>query len=581
MLRELLDLSFLEDFVRGLARASTLRISIYDSRGSLITSADAQYDFTRRVAPKLDLIPTGLRLVPVPADAPPAHVGFMDAGGVWSVVAPVYIDGKTTGYVGVGEFREHVPSGDFWSEAAKTLGMEMSQAIKLWEALPKLERSGHSLGVVTARWTSRMLGDWGRRETHLQGASDEMGLIGDIAELLTGEHDLQRVLDRIVAETARVMKCRFSSLRLYDPATNELKNKAVYNLSDRYLNKGAILRGQSGIDDEALRGQLVYVENAATDPRVLYPEDASREGIVSMLTAGMIYRGSPVGVIRVYTDRKQRFRAAQKNLLRAVAYQAATAIVHAQLVEERLKAAETERELALAGALQQRMIRQPPRHARIDAAMVHSPRRHVGGDYCDFMTLGDGRYAAVIADVVGKGIPASLLMASTRGALRAIASESNDLGEILTRLNRHVAGETAASEFVTLLMIAIDAQRGRLGYANAGHEPPLVLRDGSVLSLDEGDLVLGISPSVAYMEYSTELRPRDFVLLSTDGATEAMNFNGDLFGRERLQKSLTEHGLLSADQCIRSIRWDLRRFRGLAQQSDDLTLVGVRITGDS
>jgi sigma-B regulation protein RsbU (phosphoserine phosphatase) len=297
-----------------------------------------------------------------------------------------------------------------------------------------------------------------------------------------------------------------------------------------------------------------------------------------MLTAGLRYRETPVGVIRVYTHHRRRFRKAQRDLLNAVACQAATAIVHAQLLAERLAAAETQRQLELAGDLQARMIRiAPPRHPRLDTALSFHPTYAVAGDFCDFVDLGEHGLAAVVADVVGKGIPASLLMSSVRGALRAIAEFCPHPGEILTRLNRQLCRETLPSEFVTLVLVAIDAQARRMTYASAGHEPPLILRDGEIFSPTDSNLVLGIRADECYLEHEVALRPTDLLLLYTDGAIEARNFEEEEFGRDRLRDSLCAWGHLPPPQVLRNIVWDIRRFVGLAEQSDDLTLVAVRV----
>jgi sigma-B regulation protein RsbU (phosphoserine phosphatase) len=416
----------------------------------------------------------------------------------------------------------------------------------------------------------------------LLSATQEVALVGDIAELLTGQQDLQRILTRIVRETARVMDCPYASMRLYDPQTDELIIKAIHNLPADYLGKGAVIRAASGVDDEALSGKIVFVEDVGTDPRIQYPEQARQHGIVSMLTAGMIYRGSPVGILRVYTNHKRRFRKAQRDLLRAVAYQAATAIVHAQLVEERLRYAEMQRQLALAGELQKRMIRMPrPHYPHLETALAFHPTYTVAGDFCDFLTLCDGRPAAVIGDVAGKGIPASLLMSSVQGALRASAECCDRPAEILTRLNRQLYRETLPNEFVTLLCVAIDTAARRLTYTNAGHEPLLVLRDNAVLETHEGDLVLGISLDEQFHEHELPLQLGDLMLLYTDGAVEARNFANEEYGRQRLWESLRTYGdpgaQLGLEQVLRNIVWDIRRFVGLAEQSDDLTLAALRV----
>jgi sigma-B regulation protein RsbU (phosphoserine phosphatase) len=567
MLRELIDISQQEDFAFGLSRASGLRVCTFDANGSMIVAGGPISGFARLTGHTTPAIPAGVRLVPVPAHDPPAAVAFIQNGGTWYVAAPVYCDDQTAGWVAVGEFREdrQAPS-------------QLPEVLGLWRMLPLLDRRGASHSVITARWGARLLAEWCRREARVTAATQEATLIGDVAELLTGRLELDAVLDRIVADTARVMHCEYCSLRLYDPKTNELRIRAVYGLSKRYIGKGAIVRSESSIDDEALTGRLVYVEDAPNDVRVQYPDEMRREGITSFLTAGLIYHGQPIGVLRVYTNRRQHFRRTQRHLLRAVAHQAAMAIVHGQMIQERLRSAETERQLALASDLQARMMRIPaPQRAGVVTARVYQPSFGLGGDFCDIFTLCDGRLTAVVADVVGKGIPASLLSSAVRGALYATAQGCDDLGELLNRLNRQICGETLPSEFVTLLVIAVDVERRLLGYARAGHEPLLLLREGEVRAFGQGGTVLGIDATETYREYRLELQAEDALLQYTDGLVEAMNFAGEQFGRERLFAALREYGGLAMDQVLQSILWDLRRFVGLAEQSDDVTMVGLRI----
>lgn len=578
MLRELIDIAWLEDFVSGLARSSRLRVCVYDARGELIAASFANNPFARLTGHVLGQLPGGMTMTAVPAHDPPGSVAFVESRAVWYVVAPVYADDRQLGYVGVGEFRDRAPADGQWALPEHARALDGERLREAWEGLPPLDRGGQSHAVVVARWGARLLAEWCRRESRLLAAAEEASLVGDIAELLSGEQDLQTILDRIVAETARVMQCPACSLRLYDPQTGALRIQAVWNLPSDYLGEGAAVRTLSAVDEEALRGGVVYIEDARTDPRVHDPEAARRRRIVSVLTAGMVYRGKPVGTLRVYTSRRQRFRQAQRSLLHAVAQHAAAAIVHAQLVEERLRSAQMQRQLALAGDLQARIIRTtPPRHPGVETALIFEPSYHVAGDFCDFLTLCDGRLAAVVADVVGKGIPASLLMASVRGALRASAEACRGPGELLTRLNRQICRDTLPSEFVTLLLIAIDHAARRLVYANAGHEPLLLLRDGHVTTAAEGDLVLGVRPDETYREHALDLRPGDLLVLYTDGACDARNFAGEAFGRERLHESLRTYGALRPAQVLDNIRWDIRRFVGLAEQSDDLTLVGLRV----
>lgn len=571
MLRNLVDIGVMEDFLRGLARAVGLRASAYGAEGELIASSPAQAAGVAAAAPQPPKrLPPRLRLAPLfPAREPPAEVGFVEHDGLWTIVVPVLVDQRVAGFVGVGAFRDadadaaQAPPGDSRPDEP-----------------PVLRRTGNTRPVELARWASRMLTDWCVNEVRLDATTEEASLLGNIGELLSGERELQTTLDRIVVETARVMDVQYCSLRLYNPETEELTVKAGYNVLETAGAEDTFLRSENPIDDAALSGKLVYVEDATRDRRVRFAQEARRLGIVSGLAAGIIYLGEPIGVLRVYADRRQRFEPRHRNLLRAVASQAAIAVVNARLLEEALRSAATERQLATAGQVQARMVHTPPpKHPKLDSALVFEPSSHVGGDFCDVLGLGDGRLAAAVGDVVGHGVPAALLMASARGALRAGAQSCHGLAQLVALLNEHVCRETTSSEFVTLLLIAVDAAARELHYVNAGHEPLLILRDGEVRSTDQADLVLGLDPNERYREHVLELRPGDFVLLYTDGVVEAMDFDDNAFGRERLHDALKQYGTQRPDQALRNIRWDVRRFAGLTEQSDDLTMVGLRVRG--
>ncbi|MDX2199524.1 MAG: GAF domain-containing SpoIIE family protein phosphatase [Phycisphaerae bacterium] len=579
MLRALLDIAWLEDFLAGAARGRGLRFAAYDRHGVLVAAGDPVVELTALAEQALARVPADIRFQRLaPADEPPAEVAFIADQGIYHVVAPVYVEEQLAGFVAVGEFR-----GEDLAPQQKLAYLEKLQTTpaeveRLWRELPLLERRGDWHAVRTVRWLARMLGAWVRREQQVVTSSDELSVVGDMAELLHGDEDLQTVLNRVVSETARVMKCRFCSLRLLDAQTGELRMAATHNLPPAYLDKGSVYPGDNPIDQEALAGKIIYVEDAAADPRVRFPDAARRAGIVSGLTVGLIYRGQALGVIRVYTDRKQRFRTAQRKLLRAIAYQAATAIAHARLFEERLQSARTQRQLELAGDLQTRLMRTtPPMKPHIRVASLFQPSQEVGGDFCDFVLLADGRLAAVVADVVGKGIKASLLATYLRGALRAAADHTGNIAEMVTRLNRQFCHDTLPAEFVTLLIAAIREDGRELEYCNAGHEPVLRLRAGEVTVTKHGGLVLGVNPEERYATSTVDLQPDDVCLLYTDGAIEAFNFESESYGRRRLTDSLRRHGGLEISTALRSVQWDIRRFAGLAEQGDDLTLVGIRV----
>jgi phosphoserine phosphatase RsbU/P len=407
---------------------------------------------------------------------------------------------------------------------------------------------------------------------------EELGALYGISGLLAGSFDLQQVLNEVVRRVGEVMRVKSCSLRLFNEDTGELLIKAVYNLSPEYLNKGAVRVAENPVDAQALSGQTVYVEDVPNDPRVRYPEEARREGFRSGLITGMFYRGRPIGVLRVYTSEKHHFSAFEAGLLRAMAAQAASAIETARLYQEELQAERVRKQIAMAGDVQRRMIpARAPAHPRLTFGTIYQPSLGVGGDFYDFIELPDGRMGIAIADVVGKGIPAALMMASVRSVLRATALSGRRIAGVIDIVNRHLSRDTLVSEFATLFYCVIRKDGRRLTYCNAGHNPPLLLRDGQITELAEGGLVLGIHREEQYNQNSVTLRPGDVVLLYTDGITEAASFEGQRFGTERLKESLRKYAQMGAQQIVKNILWDVRRFVGLAEQSDDQTMVAVKV----
>jgi sigma-B regulation protein RsbU (phosphoserine phosphatase) len=386
------------------------------------------------------------------------------------------------------------------------------------------------------------------------------------------------VLQRTVQVVAETMNVKASSIRLVDKEKDELVIKAVYNLSKEYLAKGPVLLSTSLIDNVALSARgFEYVRDMRSDPRTLYPGEAAREGIVSFLSVGMRYKGKPVGVVRVYTEQEQTFTQLQIGLLKAVAAQAAAAIENARLAEEQAQTAALEQQIKMAAEVQLRMIPQtPPQLPGIDLAAVYVPCFELGGDLYDFIPLPDDNVGLVIADVSGKGVPASLIMASVRAALRAQVDNVYYLYEVVRRVNLMLFRDTKDQESVTLFYGVLDARIRRLTYTNAGHHPGLLLRDGKLTELSTDNMVLGVNPEEQYKQGIVQLQSNDLLLLYTDGLADAINFNGERYGIKRIKEAFAKGGQ-SADVVAQNILWDMRKFVGLTKRADDVTMIVVKM----
>jgi sigma-B regulation protein RsbU (phosphoserine phosphatase) len=387
------------------------------------------------------------------------------------------------------------------------------------------------------------------------------------------------VLRRTVTAVCNLMEAKAASIRLIDREHDELVISAVHNLSEAYLNKGRVRLSRAEIDKAALSPiGFEYVRDVASDPRTLYPEDAAREGIVSALSVGMRYKGKAVGVLRVYTEVEQAFSPLKIDLLKAVAAQAAAAIENARLAAEAVAASVLEKQVKVAAEVQQRMIpHTPPKLPGVDLAAVYVPCFELGGDFYDFIPLPYDNVGLAVADVAGKGVPASLIMASVRAALRAQVDNVYYLYEVIRRVNQMLYRDTPSEEFVTLFYGVLDAGNRRITYCNAGHPAGLVLRAGELIELQTDNLLLGVDPDEQYRQAVFQLEPKDVLLLYTDGLPDAMNFEKQTFGRERLVEAFRAGCCGTADEIAQSILWTIRKFVGMAKPNDDITMIVVKI----
>lgn len=408
---------------------------------------------------------------------------------------------------------------------------------------------------------------------------EELGTLYRLSTLLAEQRDLQQVLDTVARESAEVLEVKAASIRLIDTSGTELVPKAVYNLSQEYLDKGPILLERSRIDQKALAGDVVYVHDMATDERTLYPDDARREGLASILCAGLTYRGKKIGVIRIYSAEPRKFSDFERHLLNAIGQLAAAAIDNARLARERREAQRVQRQVELAADVQRRLLpTEPPISDVVEVAGRYEPCFELGGDFYDFLTF-ENSVGMILGDVVGKGVAASLLMATVRAALRAHAEDTYDLDAIMAKVNAGLARDTGDNEFATVFYGTLDTTTLRLTYASAGHDPALLLRDGQFIELTEGGMVLGVDPNAHYEKGLLDLRPGDVLLAYTDGVTDATNFNEEKFGRDRIRQAVRYAADGSAQDIVNHILWEVRRFVGLHQAADDMTLLAAKVKG--
>ena len=239
-------------------------------------------------------------------------------------------------------------------------------------------------------------------------------------------------------------------------------------------------------------------------------------------------------------------------------------------------------ELAIARTLQAAMLPQRlPENPCYAGKATMVPAQEMGGDFYDFFPVGDNRVGLVIADVSGKGVPAAFFMAISRTILQGAAREQRTAGLCLSDTNDLLCEQNPLDLFVTAFYGILDLDTGELSYANAGHNPPLLVsRDGSIAPLPgTGGVAMGVMPGVGYGEGRQAMRPGDTLILYTDGISEAMDRDGREFTEARLIGSLGESHRQSVEIMMSTLIEAVSEFVGDAPQSDDITCLIVRYKG--
>jgi len=240
-------------------------------------------------------------------------------------------------------------------------------------------------------------------------------------------------------------------------------------------------------------------------------------------------------------------------------------------------------ELFLASKFHRALL--PQKVARIDGfdiAVKSFAARTVGGDYYDFLPGDGGSMRVVIADIMGKGLPAGLMMSNVQGSLRILAEEIQSSALLVSRLNKLLCRNLPVIRFVSMICLSLrpdGKSRSEIAYANAGHSLPVVMRaEGSIERLESTGGVLGVHEDFAFEERIAELSTGDLLLLFTDGVTEEENKDGEMFGEERLIEFLKYSPGSDLNDCLENLMESVRKFSGKTEMEDDLTVLAIRKT---
>lgn len=239
-----------------------------------------------------------------------------------------------------------------------------------------------------------------------------------------------------------------------------------------------------------------------------------------------------------------------------------------------------ESELELSQKVQKALLpHKVPEMPGWEVAAFSKPASIVGGDYFDFTRFSNGNHAFIIADVMGKGMPASMLMASLQASLRILTPESSSPSDVLTRINAIFCHNINLTKFVTLVIAELDSSNGTLRFANAGHNPPFILR-GNDRTMPEPLLptgaAIGLIEGATFETRTTRLGPQDALVMYTDGITEAGVHQERMYGEDRLKDFLAANRETTAQRLIKDLLADVQTHTHQAPPADDTTVIVIR-----
>jgi len=422
---------------------------------------------------------------------------------------------------------------------------------------------------------------------------DELGVLYRLSSMLVGATSVDAVVEAALRSVVEVLEVDAGTVRILDEEDRMLQLRASVGLSEPYIRAAGSLPADQMCDAAALSGEVYIVEDISQEPSLLHAHELLAEGVRAMASVGLAFRGRSLGLLRLYSRNAADLKAVDRDLLQSVAQQVAAAVANARLLETEADALRVQRQLDLASDIQRRMLPGALTCAGgLDIAARYDACFELGGDFYDVFSL-DGKMGVVLGDVVGKGVPAALLMSAVRATIRAHSHSITTVDDIMALTNVALCRDTREEEFATVFLGAVDPETLRFTYCNAGHEPAVVLRvpehraptSADLDELTTGGMVLGVDPSQRYQRASCDLHPGDVVMIHSDGLSDAMNFDQERFGQQRVRQALldalAENPDAGAERIAAHLLWEVRRFAGLNTQTDDQTIVVIRVPRDA
>lgn len=410
----------------------------------------------------------------------------------------------------------------------------------------------------------------------LQRAVQELSVLNDLAFAIGGQQHSSDIMQTIIHRSLKAVGAEQGVITFVEDEEGLAMHTLVRTMERRQSGTRYHL-DQQLLGWMHLHKKAVSIDSPSTDERFRGVHwDPS---IHSVLCVPLMVKSSLRGVLTVYNKAGGTgFTSDDQRLLAIIASQSAQILENARLLESEKALQHMQEDLRVAARIQQNLLPQTsPDIPNYEIAGMTLPAKIVGGDYFDYFPVGVGRFGLALGDVSGKGLPASLLMANVQATLRGQALWAESADECISRANRQLYLSTESDRFVTLFFALLDVRNHTLTYCNAGQEPPLLVgADGACQRLTTGGLLLGVSESARYEEATLSLQPNDILLAYSDGFSEAVNPEGDMFGEKGILAVLQNHCAMQVADVVAALLHSTSMHSGTAPQNDDRTVLAVR-----
>jgi len=408
----------------------------------------------------------------------------------------------------------------------------------------------------------------------LRRAVEELSVLNDLALAISVSQDSNQIMKTIINRSVKAVGAEEASITMVDEKEMVPTRTLIFETNkadDEHFHLNHSMLGRMCHEKRAL-----MINNPENDSG--FRGITISEGIRNFLCVPLMVGAELIGVLTAYNKIDGDFNPDDQRILAIIATQSAQVLERTRLAEEEKAANRMREDMRLAELIQEGLL--PAGNPDIrgyDVAGASVAAGHVGGDYYDFISLKDNRWAFALGDVSGKGVPAALLMANLQATLRSQVLQDTSCHLCVSNCNRLMYLSTTHDRFATLFYGLLDTRSNVLTYCNAGHERPFHLTSsGDFSRLTAGGLAVGILEEFDYQDDIVILQPGDTIVVFSDGVTDMINSQDEAFGEKRLENILTANRELSAKELVDLILAEVQKHAGGEAAFDDVTLVVLK-----